>query len=91
MDTRPPDVDERQQPSRPEAFETNPQPSSPTASQGAEELDDCAIPPFQLTKELSVSVDSRGNDFESPNAEATMPYQPHVGRVSMRATNWTYY
>ncbi len=66
-------------------------PSSPAASQDASGLDDRVIPPFQWTKELSASVDSRGNDFEFPNVEATTPYRHHLGRVSMRATDWTYY
>ncbi len=44
------------------------------------------IPPFQWTKTLSLSV-----DFESPNENITKPYQPRIGKVSLRATDWTYY
>ncbi len=92
VDTRPPNENEVRQPSGPETFETGTRPSSPASSQDAEELYDCLIPPFQWScKELSVSVYSHGNNFESPSVEATTPYQPHIGKVLMRATDWTYY
>ncbi len=38
-----------------------------------------------------MSSDSRRNDFESPNGEVTRPYQRHLGKTYMRATDWTYY
>ncbi len=89
--TRPPDVDEEWQPSEPEAFKIGMRSSSPVASQDAEGLDDYMIPPFQCNKTLSLSVDSRRNDFQCPNGDITIPYQPRIGKVSMRATDWTYY
>ncbi len=89
--TPPPDVDEERQPSEPEAFETGTRSSSPAASQDAEGLGDYTIPPFRWNKTLNLSVDSRGNDFESPKGDVTTPYQPCMGKVSMRATDWTYY
>ncbi len=88
---QPPDGDEEWQPSEPESFTASTPPSSPAASQDAEGLDDYTIPSFQWSKPLNLSIDSRGNDFESPNEDVTRPYQRHKGKVSMRATDWTYY
>ncbi len=89
LDTQSPDGDERWQPSEPEPSATSTQPSSPAASQDAEGVDSYAIPPFQWNKTLSLSVDSCRNDFESPNEDVTKPYQPRIGKVSMRGTDWT--
>ncbi len=91
MGTQPPDGDEERQSSGPEPFKTSTRPSRPAASQDVEESDNYAIPSFQWTKPLSLSVYSCGNDFESPTGDVTTPYQPHIGKVSMRATDWTYY
>ncbi len=92
VDTQPSDGDYVRQFLGPEIFKTGTQPSSPACSHNAEELYDYTIPPFQWSsKELNVLVDSHWNDFESPSVEATTPYQPHIGKVSMRATDWTYY
>ncbi len=65
--------------------------STPPSSPAAEEWEDHTIPPFQWNQPLNLSGDSRGRDFESPNGEDTRPYQRHLGRTSMRATDWTYY
>ena len=62
-------------------------PSSPDA----EEEDHPTIPPFQFTRPLNVSTDSRGNDFESPIGEITEPYQRYLGQTSMKRSDWTYY
>ncbi len=89
--TQSPDGDEGWQPSKPEPFAISTPPSSLAASHEAEEWDDHAIPSFQWSKPLNQSTDSRGNDFESPNEDVTRPYQCHIGKVSMRATDWMYY
>ena len=89
--TQPPDGDEEWQPSEPEPFAASMPSSSPTASQGAEGLDDHTIPSFQWSKPLNLSYDSHGNDFASPNEDVTRPYQCYIGKVSMRASDWTYY
>ena len=89
--TQPPDGDEEWQPSGPEPFTASTPPSSPAARQGAEGLDDCTIPSFQWSKPLNLSINSHGNDFESPNEDVTSPYKRHIGNTSMRATDWTYY
>ncbi len=65
--------------------------STPPSSPTAEGWDDSAIPPFQWDQPLDQSGDSRGLDFDSPNGEVTRPYQRHLGRTSMRSTDWTYY
>ncbi len=40
---------------------------------------------------LNLSTDSCGDDFQSPIGEVTRPYQHHLGKISMKTTDWTYY
>ncbi len=65
--------------------------STPPSSPAAEEPDNPTVPPFQWTRSLNLSSDSHRNDFKSPNGEVTRPYQRHLGKTYMRATDWTYY
>ncbi len=86
-DLPPPVRDEGWQSPGPEPVATSTPPSSPAAGG----LDNPAVPPFQFTQPLDLSSNSRRNDFASPNGEVTRPYQRHLGKTFMRATDWTYY
>ncbi len=86
-DIPPPVGDEGQQSPEPEPVAASTPPSSPAA----EALDNPTIPPFKWSQPLNHSSNSRRNDFESPYGEITRPYQRHLGKTSMRATDLTYY
>ncbi len=85
---RPPSVGDEGEPlSGPEPVAVSTRPSSPAT----EREDSPTIPPFQFTQPLSLSTDSRRDDFGSPNEEITRPYQRYLGKTSMKTSDWTYY
>ncbi len=86
-DILPPVGNEREQPSELEPVAVSTWPFSPVA----EGEDNPTIPPFRFTQPLNLSNDSCRDDFKSPSGEVTRPYQPHLGKTSMRTTDWTYY